>query len=71
MVDGNELLDEAALEPTLDRYLDNSPKLMTEPDWRQMVLIYQRKRAAFITAEAKKREPKIEGEEIEEVTTTE
>lgn len=60
---GEELLSEVIKEPTLDRYLDRSPKLNTDQDYAEMVKLLQSKRAAFITAEQKKREPKIEGEE--------
>lgn len=64
---GAEMLDEVIKEPTLDRYLDRSPKLNTDKDYEEMVRLLQRKRAAFITAEQKKREPKVEGEETSEV----
>lgn len=61
---GSDLLDEVIKEPTLDIYLDRSPKLNTEKDYREgAVPNLQRKRAAFITAEQKRKEPKIEGEE--------
>lgn len=60
---GDELLDIAAKEPTLDRYLDRSPKLNTDQDYEDLVRILQKKRAMFITAEQKKREPKVDGEE--------
>lgn len=60
---GPELLDEVIKEPTLNIYLDRSPKLNTPKDHLEMVTILQHKRAAFITAEQKKKEPKIEGEE--------
>lgn len=55
---GDTLLTEAAAEPTLDRYLDNSPKNLSNRDYAQMVDILQHQRAAFIAKEAKKREPK-------------
>lgn len=64
---GDQLLDKAAAEPTIDRYLDRSPKLNTIQDYEEMVTILQRKRAAFITAEQKRKEPKVEGEENVEI----
>lgn len=67
VVYGEQLLDTAIADPTIDKYLDRSPKLNTEKDYEQMVLILQRKRAAFITAEQKRKEPKIEGEDSAEV----
>lgn len=60
---GDQLLDIAAAEPTLDRYLDRSPKLNTDQDYEDLVRILQKKRAMFITAEQKRREPKVDGEE--------
>lgn len=60
---GAELLAEAAAEPTMDRYLDGSPKLLTDKDWEEFVTVLQRKRALYITAEQKRKEPKIEGED--------
>lgn len=62
-IQGAELLAEAAAEPTMDRYLDGSPKLLTDKDWEEFVTVLQRKRALFITAEQKRKEPKIEGED--------
>lgn len=63
VLQGAELLAEAAAEPTMDRYLDGSPKLLTDKDWEEFVTVLQRKRALFITAEQKRKEPKIEGED--------
>lgn len=63
---GAALLTEVIKEPTLDIYLDRSPKLNTDVDYEQMVTILQRKRAAFITAEQKRKEPKIEGDNPDE-----
>lgn len=62
---GAELLLEAIAEPTLNRYLDGNPKVTfkSEEDWQEFVKILQKKRAMFITAEQKKREPKVEGED--------
>lgn len=55
---GSEFLDEAIAEPTLDRYLDRSPKVGNPIDYPAMVAILHRKREMFITAEQKKKEPK-------------
>lgn len=55
---GSELLDEAATEPTLDRYLDRSPKLDNPVDYPSLVANLQWKRKTYITAEQKKKEPK-------------
>lgn len=63
---GLQLLDQAIAEPTMDRYLDRSPKLNSRVDYEELVRILQRKRAIFITAEQKRKEPKIEGEEVEQ-----
>lgn len=60
---GPELLDEVIKEPTLDIYLDRSPKVGIPINYEEMVKILQRKRATFITAEQKKKEPKDEGED--------
>lgn len=60
---GPELLDEVIKEPTLNFYLDRSPKLNQPKDYAEVVRILQHKRALFITAEQKKKEPKIEGED--------
>lgn len=60
---GSELLDEVIKEPTLNFYLDRSPKLNLPRDDAEAVRILQHKRALFITAEQKKKEPKIEGED--------
>lgn len=60
---GPELLDEVIKEPTLDIYLDRSPKVGIPINYEEMVRIEQRKRAAYINAEQKKKEPKDEGED--------
>lgn len=65
---GEALLSEVVAEPTIDRYLDRSPKLNTAQDYEQMVVNLQRKRAAFITAEQKRKEPKIEGDTPDDET---
>lgn len=52
---GADLLKEAAAEPTLDRYLDRSPKLGAPIDYKELVSVLQRKRQMFITAEAKRK----------------
>lgn len=52
---GAELLAEAAAEPTLDIYLDRSPKLGTPINYEEMVGVLRKKRVAFITAEANKK----------------
>lgn len=59
----SELMDEVIKEPTLDIYLDRSPKLNQPKDYEEMVKILQRKRAAFINAEQKRKEPKDNGED--------
>lgn len=59
---GAELMDEVIAEPTLDRFLDRSPKVGQPIDYEEMVRILHRKREMFITAEQKKRS----GEKIEE-----
>jgi len=53
--EGAELLAEAAAEPTIDIYLDRSPKLGAPVDYPAMVALLQRKRELFITAEANKK----------------
>ena len=63
---GEALLTKAVAEPTLNRFLDRSPKLLTDRNYGELVLVLHRKRAAFITAEQKKKEPKIEGEPNDE-----
>lgn len=63
---GEAILDQVVAEPTIDRYLDRSPKLLTEKDYAELVALLQRKRAIFITAEQKRKEPKIEGEDENE-----
>lgn len=60
---GPELLTEAIKDPTLNIYLDRSPKVGAPIDYQELVKNLQHKRAAFITAEQKKKEPKIEGED--------
>lgn len=62
---GADLLTEAIAEPTLDRYLDRSPKVGQPINYEELVGVLHRKRAAFITAEQKKKEPKIDGEDNE------
>lgn len=61
---GAELLLEAIAEPNLNRYLDGNPKttFKSDDDWREFVTILQKKRALFITAEQKKKEPKEDEE---------
>lgn len=65
---GEEMLTEVIADPTIDKYLDRSPKLNTAQDYEQMVVNLQRKRAAFITAEQKRKEPKIEGDTPDDET---
>lgn len=57
---GSELLDETTAEPTLDRWLDNSPKVGNLIDYPSLVTNLQYKRKMFITAEQKKKEPKTD-----------
>lgn len=57
---GDQLLDEAAAEPTLDRWLDNSPKIGNPVDYPSLVVNLQWKRKTYITAEQKKKEPKTD-----------
>jgi len=64
---GAELLEQASADPTIDKYLDRSPKLLTDKDYEELVGVLRKKRVAFITAEQKKKEPKIDGEENVEV----
>lgn len=54
-MEGAALLAEAAAEPTLDIYLDRSPKLGTPINYPEMVGVLRKKRVAFITAEANKK----------------
>lgn len=60
---GPDLLEEVIKEPTINIYLDRSYKLNTSKDYLDFVRTLQKHRALFITAEQKKKEPKIEGEE--------
>lgn len=60
---GPELLDEVILDPTINIFLDKSPKLLIPKDYLKMVKRLHYQRAQFITAEQKRKEPKIEGEE--------
>lgn len=55
---GSELMDEVIKEPTLDRYLDRSPKVGNPIDYPGLVGVLHRKREMYITAEQKKKEPK-------------
>jgi len=64
---GAELLEQASADPTIDKYLDRSPKLLTDKDYEELVGVLRKKRVAFITAEQKKKEPKIDGEENVEI----
>jgi len=64
---GAELLEQASADPTIDKYLDRSPKLLTDKDYEELVGVLRKKRVAFITAEQKKKEPKLDGEENVEV----
>jgi len=41
---GEALLEPQSPTPTIDRYLDRSPKLNTDQDYEQMVRVLQRKR---------------------------
>lgn len=52
---GPELLDQAAAEPTLNRFLDRSPKVGEPINYSEMVSLLQKKRQMFITAEAKRK----------------
>lgn len=65
---GEQLMDEAIKEVSLDRWLDHSPKLNTPKDYEELVANLQHKRQMFISAEQKKREPKVEGEDTNETT---
>lgn len=60
---GDQLLTEAIKDPTINIYLDRSPKLNTPRDYEELTKRLQTKRALFIAAEQRKKEPKIEGEE--------
>lgn len=57
---GDQLLDEVIKDPTINIYLDHSPKLNEQLDYEEMVKRLHYQRAAFITAEQKKKEPKTE-----------
>jgi hypothetical protein len=63
---GDQLMDETIKEPSLDRWLDHSPKLNTPKDIEELVANLQHKRQMFISAEQRKREPKVEGEDTNE-----
>lgn len=65
---GPELLDAAVLEPTLDRYLDRSPKIGQPINYEEMVGVLQRKRQMFITAEQKKKSGEKADEKTEDET---
>lgn len=52
---GAQMMDEVIQEPTMNRYLDRSPKLNTPEDYLDLVKLLQRKRSLFITAEANKK----------------
>lgn len=52
---GAELLEEAAAEPSMDRFLDRSPKVGQPIDYEELVQVLHRKREMFITAEAKRK----------------
>lgn len=62
---GEKILAQAAEEPTLDRYLDRNPALLTDQDYVELVAVLQKQRTMFITAEAKKGKGKSEIEENE------
>lgn len=52
---GDQMLDEVIAEPTMDRYLDRSPKLNEPKDYVQLVSILRKKRELFIKAEDDKK----------------
>jgi hypothetical protein len=52
---GDQMLAEAIQEPTMDRYLDRSPKVGQPIDYPAMVALLHKKREMFITAEAKRK----------------
>lgn len=60
IVDAADVLAEPLAEPTLDRYLDRSPKLGLPINYPEMVAILQRKRQFSITAEEKRKADKQE-----------
>lgn len=51
---GAEMLDEVATEPSLDRYLDRSPKVGQPINFEEMVKTLQAKRQWFINKKAEK-----------------
>lgn len=55
LVTGEKMMDEVIKEPTLDVYLDRSPKLGEPINYPEMVGVLHRKREMFITAEAKRK----------------
>lgn len=63
---GQEILEKAIEEPTLDRYLDGNPKIFlpTEEAYKPLVERLRRDRAANIAAEAKR----AKGEKKEDKT---
>ena len=56
----NEMMDEAAAEPTLDEFMRRDPSTHTDDDRRVAITIHRRNRAAFIKA-GEKRKAKREG----------
>jgi hypothetical protein len=52
---GEDILNKAIEDPTLDKYLDRAAKLNTKKDYQELVGLLQKKRAMFITAEQNKR----------------
>lgn len=62
MMDGNELLAEAAKEPTLDEYLKRDPATLEPKDIRAIIAKERERRAVFIAAESA-RKAKRKGEE--------
>jgi hypothetical protein len=61
--EGNEQLDAAAAEPTLDEFLRRRPDDLTDADLRRMVEIERGNRARFIAAQAARKAKKAGVEE--------
>jgi hypothetical protein len=51
--DGNELIDEIAKEPNLDRFFDCNPKTLNDDDLRQLIEVERQRRALFIEKKGK------------------
>lgn len=51
--EGNELIDEIAKEPNLDRFFDRNPKTLTDDALRELIAIERTKRALFIEKKGK------------------